>query len=62
MKYLPDIYKKDIFDINYKKLKDEGIKCLIFDLDNTLVKIDSLDIDNKTKELIEKLKKDFIVI
>ncbi len=62
MKYLPDIYKKDIFDINYKKLKDEGIKCLIFDLDNTLVKIDSLDIDNKTKELIEKLKKDFIVL
>ena len=42
-KYLPDIYKKSIFDINYKKLKEESIKCLIFDLDNTIAKIDSLD-------------------
>ena len=62
MKYLPDIYKRNIFDINYKKLKDEGIKCLIFDLDNTLAKIDSADIDNKTKELIERLKKEFIIL
>lgn len=62
MKYLPDIYKRNIFDINYKKLKDEGIKCLIFDLDNTLAKIDSVDIDNKTKELIERLKKEFIIL
>ena len=36
MKYLPDIYKKNIFDINYNKLKKKDIKCLIFDLDNTL--------------------------
>ena len=62
MKYLPDIYKKNIFDINYKKLKDKGIKCLIFDLDNTLTKIDSLEVDKKTLELITKLKKDFIVL
>ena len=62
MKYLPDIYKRNIFDINYKKLKDEDIKCLIFDLDNTLVKIDSIEVDNKTIELITKLKKDFIVL
>ncbi len=62
MKYLPDIYKRNIFDINYKKLKDEDIKCLIFDLDNTLVKIDSIEVDKKTIELITKLKKDFIVL
>ena len=62
MKYLPDIYKRNIFDINYKKLKDEDIKCLIFDLDNTLVKIDSIEVDKKTMELITKLKKDFIVL
>ena len=62
MKYLPDIYKRNIFDINYKKLKDAGIKCLIFDLDNTIAKIDSVDIDNKTKELIERLKKEFIIL
>ena len=62
MKYLPDIYKRNIFDINYKKLKDEDIKCLIFDLDNTLVKIDSIEVDKKAIELITKLKKDFIVL
>ena len=61
-KYLPDIYKKSIFDINYKKLKKENIKCLIFDLDNTIAKIDSLDIDDKTVNLINQLKQDFTVL
>ena len=62
MKYLPDIYKKNIFDINYLKLKDKGIKCLIFDLDNTLALIDSTKVEDKVKELIAKLKKDFLII
>ena len=34
-KFFPDIYQKSIYDINYKKLKKVGIKCLLFDLDNT---------------------------
>ena len=59
MKYLPDIYKKNIFDINYDKLKKKDIKCLIFDLDNTLAFIDSTKVEDKVKELITKLKKDF---
>ena len=62
MKYLPDIYKKNIFDINYLKLKDKGIKCLIFDLDNTLALIDSTKVEDKVKELNAKLKKDFLII
>ena len=62
MKYLPDMYKKNIFDINYLKLKDKGIKCLIFDLDNTLALIDSTKVEDKAKELIAKLKKDFLII
>lgn len=62
MKYLPDIYKKNIFDINYLKLKDKGIKCLIFDLDNTLALIDSTKVEDKVKELIAKLKKEFLII
>ena len=61
-KYLPDIYRKNIFDINYDKLKKKGIKCLIFDLDNTLALIDSVKVDVKVKKLIVKLKKDFLVI
>ena len=62
MKYLPDIYNKNIFDINYLKLKDKGIKCLIFDLDNTLALIDSTKVEDKVKELIAKLKKEFLII
>ncbi len=62
MKYLPDIYKKNIFEINYDKLKKRNIRCLIFDLDNTLALIDSIKVEDKVKELITKLKKDFMVI
>ncbi len=62
MKYLPDIYKKNIFDINYDKLKKKDIKCLIFDLDNTLALIDSIKVESNVKELITKLKKDFLVV
>ena len=51
-----------LFRSNYKELKTEGIKCLIFDLDNTLGLISHKNCPDDTKELINKLKKDFIVI
>ena len=35
-KYVPDIYQKSVYDIDYSKLKSRGIKCLLFDLDNTI--------------------------
>ncbi len=59
--FRPDIYKKTIFDIDYKKLKDEGIKCLVFDLDNTLGLIDEEKCPREVKKLLKKLKKDFSV-
>ena len=58
-KYIPKMYKKSIHDVNYKKLKEMGIKCLIFDLDNTILEIDKFIPDKKICSLIEKLKKDF---
>ena len=36
-KFYPDVYQKSIYTINYEKLKENGIKCLLFDLDNTCV-------------------------
>lgn len=60
--FKPDIYKKSIFDIDYQKLKDEGIKCLIFDLDNTLGLIEHKRCPLKSKRLINKLKKDFLIV
>ena len=60
--FKPKIYQKNIFEINYKELKNEGIKCLIFDLDNTLGLISHKSCPDEAKKLINKLKKDFTVI
>ena len=56
------MYYNNIYDINYNKLKEMGIKSLIFDLDNTLGLISDGECPPKTKELINHLKKDFFVI
>ena len=61
-RYLPDVYSKNVLSINYDKLKKKKIKCLIFDLDNTLVPVHTKEIDPKIKKLIADLKKDFLVI
>lgn len=62
MKCYPNMYQKTIYDINYQKLKKLGIKCLIFDLDNTIALIDQHIITDDTKKLLTDLKKDFIVV
>lgn len=54
--YKPDMYKKSIYDINFDKLKECGIKCLLFDLDNTLVTVKKTKPTRKIKDFIEKLK------
>lgn len=54
--YIPDIYQKSIYAIDYQKLINRGIKCLLFDLDNTLVPISEKKPNKKLKELIENLK------
>ena len=57
--FKPTMYKKNIYDINYKKLKEMGIKCLIFDLDNTLGLLENKECPKETKVLLKKLQKDF---
>lgn len=54
--FVPDIYQKSIYDINYNKLKKNGIKCLVFDLDNTIAPISVKSPKKKVKDLIEDLK------
>lgn len=58
-KYIADIYKASIYDIDYQKLKKRGIKCLIFDLDNTIARVDELKMSSKSRKFLENLKKDF---
>lgn len=59
---VPDAYYKSVFDIDYNKLKKKGFKNIFFDVDNTLVPYKEYLPNNKTIELINKLKKEFNVI
>lgn len=55
-KFVPDIYTKSIYTIDYKGLKKKKIKCLIFDLNNTLAPL-TLKVPNKKLiDLFEDLK------
>ena len=56
-KYVPDIYQKSIYTINYDQLYSQGIRCLLFDLDNTLVPVKETVPSDKVKELFDRLKK-----
>ncbi len=60
--FIPDIYQKNIYDIDYERLKNMGIKCLLFDLDNTLVPVKSDRPNKKLKELFLYLEKSFKLI
>lgn len=62
-KYVPNIYQKSIYTINYAKLLSKGIRCLLFDLDNTLIAHGDKTLPLKTKQLFINLKqKGFKVI
>ena len=56
-KFYPEIYQKDIYTINYQKLKNKGIKCLLFDLDNTCIPYKHKEVPNKLIKLFDKLTK-----
>ncbi len=61
--FRPDMYYKSIYDINYMKLKKDGIKCLLFDLDNTIVPPHESKPNRKIHDLFDNLKEqDFKVI
>ena len=60
--FVPDMYQKSIYTINYKKLKKNGIKCLLFDLNNTIASYDHDYPDDELRELFFELEKDFKVI
>ncbi len=61
--YIPDVYAKSIYTVDYAKLWGQGIKCLLFDLDNTIVPSHESEPPKKAKELFTSLKqKGFKVI
>jgi HAD superfamily phosphatase (TIGR01668 family) len=60
--FKPDYIELDIFKINYEKLKSNGMRGLIFDIDNTIVAYDNFLINEKTYELFKNLlERNFMV-
>ena len=60
--FKPTMYKPTIYDIDYQSLKEKGIKCLVFDLDNTIGLIDNKKCPRRAKQLIKSLQEDFLVL
>lgn len=56
------MYQKNIFTIPYTKLKKGDIKCLVFDLDNTLALIDEKKCPSEVCDFIKELKEQFLVV
>ncbi len=61
-KFIPTYFVPKIEDIDYDKLKEQGVKSLFFDLDNTLIAYDCDIISNETLNLLIKLEKTFDVV
>ena len=55
--YVPDIYQENIYKLNYETLRSRGIKCLLFDLDNTIAKVKETVPKDAAKELFDNLKR-----
>lgn len=55
-KYIPDMYQKSIYAIDYQKLIERGVKCVLFDLDNTLVPFSIKTANDKIIELFNNLR------
>ena len=62
MIHKPNLYYKNIFTINYEELKNNNIKYLLFDIDNTIGDGRRRNADSRTIELFNVLKKDFNII
>lgn len=62
-KFMPDIYQKSIYYINYEKLYKKGVRCLLFDLDNTITPSHVIKPTKRLKKLFDELRdKGFKVI
>ena len=61
-KFLPSEYVKDIFHITPEKLKEQGIKGIITDLDNTLVEWDRPEATPEIIEWLSEMKEADILV
>lgn len=55
---IPDYTYASVYDIEYSRFKENGIRALIFDIDNTLASYDTARPDKELKQLFERLTGD----
>jgi len=60
--FIPKMYLKDIFSIDYKKLINLGYKLIIFDLDNTIGRIDEEICSKETTDFLNALNKKIKIV
>ena len=54
----PDLYIESVKKLPINRLKQMGIKAIVFDIDNTLTPFDEAEADDETVEVIDNLKKE----
>lgn len=54
--YVPDVYQKSIYSIDYGQLKKAGVKVISFDIDDTIVSIGKHDPDKAAVTLFHNLR------
>lgn len=54
--YVPDVYQKRIYSIDYSQLKKAGVKVISFDIDDTIVSIAKHDPDKAAVTLFHNLR------
>lgn len=55
-KFLPNYYYKDIYSIDFEELKEQGIRGLLFDLDNTICAYTDPDPDQRIIQFFHGLE------
>ena len=53
-KFIPTIYKETVFDVDYNKLYEKGIRLILTDLDNTLVSYKDDEVNSKLLTWLEE--------
>ena len=52
----PQYWYDTIYDIDFDKLKEKGVKCILFDIDNTMATYSENDPSEKLLALCETLR------
>lgn len=58
MKFVPSLYVNTVFEIDYNKLYESGIRLILTDLDNTLISYKESNADEKLMKWIKDRKND----